>query len=226
MSASTRCRRSDTAARRRRPRRTSTRSPTPESDSATPGRCPHARPAARCSSRAAIPLRTNVLGALGPNDLANSMVSPIRDDGAEAAEGARLPERAVRQVPSRPAGQQPVRLCDAAGPWAGTTSSAGWTRPAIRRRSTPRPGGVAPVGNVVLRLRAGSRGRRRRPGACYSPDDTCRVMEGTGPNPPGRACRDGGGIFDPDQSCQTHAASQYRLHDAERALRVAAGDQP
>ena len=38
-------------------------------------------------------------------------------------------------------------------------------------------------------------------GACYAADNTCQVLSKTGAEAPGRICRDGGGIFDPNQSC-------------------------
>ena len=61
-----------------------------------------------------------------------------------------------------------------------------------------------PGRNLLLRICAGSRGRRSRPRRLllarrYLPAS----WKGIGPNPPGRACRDGGGIFDPNQSCKT-----------------------
>jgi Sulfatase len=38
-------------------------------------------------------------------------------------------------------------------------------------------------------------------GACYAADNTCQVITKTGAEAPGRICRDGGGIFDPNNSC-------------------------
>ena len=62
---------------------------------------------------------------------------PIRDDRAEAAERARLPERAVREIPPRACRATVPSAMRCRGPWAGTTSSVGWTHRAIHRRSTP-----------------------------------------------------------------------------------------
>ncbi|HLF29527.1 MAG TPA: hypothetical protein VI566_00715, partial [Xanthomonadales bacterium] len=39
-------------------------------------------------------------------------------------------------------------------------------------------------------------------GACYAADGLCTDMTTSGGVPPGRACRDGGGILDPNQHCQ------------------------
>ena len=38
-------------------------------------------------------------------------------------------------------------------------------------------------------------------GACYMPDSTCSEMSSSGAVPPGRTCRDQGGIFDPKTAC-------------------------
>ncbi len=77
-----------------------------ESSSATPGRCPPARRRARVVFNGRLPARTNINSAIGPNDLANSMMSALRADHTEAAGRARLPERAVRQVPHRAPGHE------------------------------------------------------------------------------------------------------------------------
>ena len=38
-------------------------------------------------------------------------------------------------------------------------------------------------------------------GACYAAGNTCQIITKTGAEAPGRICRDGGGIFDPNKSC-------------------------
>ena len=148
------------------------------------------------------PMRTNVLAALGPNDLANSMVGPF-----EMTAPKLLKERDYQSAlfgkfhlglqGNSPFGYAMPRSLgwdyffgwlDASGDPSSIDTSAG---------------GVAPVGTYSCGYVPGAAAGGADRGACYAPDDTCRVMEGTGPNPPGRACRDGGGIFDPNQSCKT-----------------------
>jgi hypothetical protein len=40
-------------------------------------------------------------------------------------------------------------------------------------------------------------------GACYLPNGSCEVLTGKGTVPPGRICRDRGGILDPNATCQS-----------------------
>jgi hypothetical protein len=66
-------------------------------------------------------------------------------------------------------------------------------------------GGVGPPGAYACGYVPGVREGGADEGACYSGEGGCRFLAGTGPNPPGRACRDSGGIFDPHQACQSPA---------------------
>ncbi len=150
--------------RRRRARRTSTRI----ADAGIRFRNTWSMPA--CStSRAVIfngrfPLRTNVYGALGPDDLANSMVSPYRDDGAEAARSSAA-TRARCSASSTSACRATTRsaYAHAARRSAGTTSPAGSTRPATRRRSTRRPAAWPTAGATYsCGFVPGAAARRRR----------------------------------------------------------------
>ncbi|TAN66368.1 MAG: arylsulfatase [Methylobacter sp.] len=65
-------------------------------------------------------------------------------------------------------------------------------------------GGVGPVGTYSCGFVPGGRDGGADSGACYAPDNTCSAMSGdkADSNPPGRICRDNGGIFDPGKSCQ------------------------
>jgi hypothetical protein len=62
-------------------------------------------------------------------------------------------------------------------------------------------GGVAPKGTWSCGFVPGVVDGGADEGACYAADNTCREMKSSGPIPPGRSCRDGGGIFDPNQKC-------------------------
>ena len=195
-----------------------------ESGSATPGRCPHVPRAARCSSGAAIPMRTNVFGAR-PQRSRELHGRPIRDDRAEAAE--------ERDYQSALFGKFHLAGCKATvpamrcrGPWAGITSSAGWTNRAIHLHRH-HCGRCGPRQNLFLRIscRAAAAGGADQ-GACYSPDDTCPWSCRALPSRTRRAGRAGTAAASSTRTSPARRrAIQYRLHGAERALRVAPGDQ-
>ena len=147
------------------------------------------------------PMRTNVLGALGPNDLANSMVGPFEMTAPKLLKERDYQSALFGKFHLGLQGNSPFGYA--------MTRSLGWDYffgwldasgdPSSIDTSA---GGVGPVGTYSCGYVPGAAAGGADRGACYSPDDTCRVMEGTGPNPPGRACRDGGGIFDPNQSAR------------------------
>jgi hypothetical protein len=87
---------------------------------------------------ARVPFRTNVLGALGPADLANSMVSPYERTTPKLLATKGYVSALFGKFHLALQGNNPrATRCPAI--WAGTTSRAGWTRPATRPRSTRRP---------------------------------------------------------------------------------------
>ena len=173
------------------------------------------------------PLRTNVFGALGPDDLANSMVSPYEMTPAQAAEAARLPERAVRQVPPRAAGQQPVPAtpCRTSLGWdyfdgwldeTGDPSSIDTHRRWRRRRR----------GVLFLRLRAGCRaGRGRQRRLLRRRTAAASAMQLAQGVPPGRTLPRQRRHLRSEPALPESAPGEHRLRDAERALRLAAGHQ-
>ncbi len=159
------------------------------------------------------PFRTHVLGALGPNDLANSMVSPYELTtpkllAQRGYESALFGKFHLALQGNDPAGlAMPDNL--------GWNYFAGWLDetgdpPSIDKTA----GGVAAPGKsyscgFVPSARVGGADS----GACYLPDGSCRELASNGVVPPGRMCRDQGGILDPDQSCQV-PAPDYLNFDA------------
>jgi arylsulfatase A-like enzyme len=148
------------------------------------------------------PMRTNVFGALGPADLANSMVGPFEMTTPKLLK--------QRNYQSALFGKFHIGLQGNSPYGYAMPRSLGWDYFLGWLDETGDPssidttaGGVAPSGAYSCGYVPGAADGGADLGACYSADNTCRVMTSTGPNPPGRACRDGGGIFDPGQSCQT-----------------------
>ena len=107
---------------------------------------------------------------IGPNDLANSQVSPYDVTVPKLLQPGRLRERHVRQVPPGRPGEQRGRQCHAGS--AGLGLLLRLDRRTARPRSTPRRA-ASPARNLFLRLRARRAGRRRGPGACCFADQRC-----------------------------------------------------
>ena len=150
------------------------------------------------------PLRTNVYAALGPNDLANSQVAPY-----EMTTPKLLKKRGYRSAlfgkfhlglqANNPFGYAMPRSL-------GWDYFSGWLDETGDPSSIDKTaGGVAPNGTSYTCgfVPAAADGGADQ-GACYAADQTCQQMTTSGSGiPPGRACRDGGGIFDPNQKCVT-----------------------
>lgn len=154
------------------------------------------------------PFRNNVKGALGPDDLANSMVSPYEVTTPKLLE--------TRGYTSAMFGKFHIALqthdpAGIAGPHA-----LGWDYFAGYMDDTGDPpsidttaGGVAPEGvSYTCGFVPGKNAGGADTGACYMPNGRCRkygkVKNGV---PPGRACRDKGGIFDPEKRCSKDTPS-------------------
>jgi hypothetical protein len=147
------------------------------------------------------PLRTNAYGALGPNDLANSHVSPFEMTTpkllkARGYKSALFGKFHLALQDKSPFGLRMVRSLgwdyfegwlDQTGDPSSIDTSAG-----IKDSSSSWSCGFVP----------GSSQGGADEGACYFANDTCREMASLGAIPPGRACRDAGGIFDANQQCQ------------------------
>ncbi len=143
------------------------------------------------------PLRTNVMNALLDTDLANSQVSPYETTtprvlAKKGYKSALFGKFHLAGPDNNPAGY-------------GTPHALGWHHFWGFLQGAPYPidttaGGVAPAGTYPCGFvnDAGS-------GACYFVDGTCDATLG-GPTP-GRTCLEQGGIFVPDQACQSPAPS-------------------
>ena len=149
------------------------------------------------------PLRTNVLGALGPDDLANSMVSPFEVTtpmllGERGYESALFGKFHLGLQGHDPAGYaMPHNL--------GWNYFAGWLDETGDPSSIDvTAGGIAGPGkSYSCGFVPSAAADGADSGACYWADGTCRELTSAGVVPPGRICLDQGGILDPDQSCRT-----------------------
>ena len=148
------------------------------------------------------PMRTNVFAALGPNDLANSMVGPFEMTAPKLLKERDYKSALFGKFHLGLQGNSPFRYAMPRS--LGWDYFFGWLDESGDPSSIDTTaGGVAPVGTYSCGYVPGAASGGADQGACYSPNDTCHLMAGIGLNPPGRACRDGGGIFDPGQSCKT-----------------------
>lgn len=147
------------------------------------------------------PLRTNLKGALGPNDLVNSMTSPYAMTIAKLL--------ATRGYESALIGKFHIALPDMNPAGNAVVHDLGWDYFAGWLDETGDPpsmdttaGGVAPPGTYSCGfVPGGNVANGADAGACYLPDGSCSEP-GAGLVPPGRRCRDDGGIFDPNTNCQ------------------------
>lgn len=146
------------------------------------------------------PFRTNVLTALGNNDLANYMVNPneislprlLKQRGYKSALFGKF-HLGIQS--NDPYGYGMVRALgfDYFDGWldaTGDPSSIDTTA-----------GGVSPTGTWSCGFVRDAAHGGADTGACYAGDGTCAVITKTGAEAPGRVCRDSGGIFDPNQPC-------------------------
>lgn len=147
------------------------------------------------------PLRTNVKGALGEDDLANSMVSPYEMTtpkllAEQGYENAMFGKFHLALQGHDPAGDAMVHNL-------GWDYFAGWLDETGDPSSIDTTaGGVAPLGTWPCGFVPGAAQGGADSGACYQPDGSCTELSAIGPVPPGRTCRDQGGILDPGASCQ------------------------
>jgi hypothetical protein len=150
------------------------------------------------------PLRTNVKAALGPNDLANSMTSPYAMTiskllATRGYQSALIGKFHIALPDMNPAGDAVVHELgwDYFAGWLDVTGDP----PSIDTTA----GGVAPAGTYSCGFVPGSHlANGADAGACYLADGSCSELAGE-LVAPGRTCRDRGGLFDPDTSCQLAA---------------------
>ncbi|MDX2165423.1 MAG: sulfatase-like hydrolase/transferase [Deltaproteobacteria bacterium] len=157
------------------------------------------------------PLRTNVKGALGEDDLANSMVSPYEVTvpkllKAQGYESALFGKFHIALQGNDPYGYAMVHA-------RGWDYFAGWMDPTGDPSSIDTTaGGVAPTGTWKCGFVPGADQGGADSGACYTVDGDCRQLSG-GPIAPGRTCRDAGGIFDPNQACTSPRPSYINFSE-------------
>lgn len=148
------------------------------------------------------PLRTNVKAALGPNDLANSMTSPYamtipRLLAGQGYESALIGKFHIALQGNYPAGDALVHDL-------GWDYFAGWLDETGDPTSIDTTaGGIAPPGTYSCGfVPGGNLANGADAGACYLADGSCSEHGGD-VVAPGRSCRDAGGLFDPNTSCQS-----------------------
>jgi arylsulfatase A-like enzyme len=148
------------------------------------------------------PLRTQVNGALGPEDIANSMVSPFEMTVPKLLKQRNYQSALFGKFHLGLQGNSPYSY--------GMPKSLGWDYYFGWLDETGDPssidttaGGVGAAGTYSCGFVPGAQNGGADTGACYTADNSCSEVSGSALNPPGRACRDNGGIFDPGASCQT-----------------------
>lgn len=155
------------------------------------------------------PLRTNVYGALGPSDLANSQVSPFETTTPKLLKMRGYRNAIFGKFHLGLQAHNPYRDAMPAG--LGWDYFSGWLDETGDPASTDTTaGGVAPEGTWPCGFVPGAGDRSPKhqdwsgadTGACYAADNTCRDMTTSAGIPPGRACQAGGGVFDPGKACQ------------------------
>lgn len=157
------------------------------------------------------PLRTHVLTAIGGNDLANYMVNPnemtlpdlLKTRGYKSALFGKFH---MGEQGNDPYGYAMVHalgfdyfagFLDAAGNITAIDTTAG---------------GVSPAGTWSCGFVRDAAHGGADQGACYAGDGTCQEMIKSGAEAPGRICRDSGGIFDPNKSCQNPVPSYINFN--------------
>jgi hypothetical protein len=160
-----------------------------------------------CStSRAALfsgrfPLRTNVFGALGPDDLANSMLSPNETTVPRLLKKRGYQSALFGKFHMGLQGNSPFKYAMPAS--LGWDYYSGWLDETGDPSSIDTTaGGVATGGKTYsCGFVPSAADGGADSGACYSANGTCAAMVTAAGIPPGRTCRDRGGIFDPGKSC-------------------------
>lgn len=156
------------------------------------------------------PFRTNVLGALGENDLANAMVSPyevtlprlLKPAGYESALFGKFHLGLQGNNPFGPAMTSALGwdyfygwLDETGDPFSIDTTAGGVGGPVENGGN-----GYEYSCGFVPGQSQGEGGADV--GACYDAKGKCQNLSITDNIPPGRTCRDRGGILDPGESCQ------------------------
>ena len=154
------------------------------------------------------PFRNNLLAALGPSDLANSMISPYEYTLPKVMGKAGYKTALFGKFHVGLQGNNPFGL--------GMVNALGWDHFDGWLDQTGDPssidttaGGVGTTGQYPLGYVPGSRNGGADSGACYAATGGCKVMSSDrlSKNPAGRACRDSGGIFVPKSACSKNGGA-------------------
>jgi len=162
------------------------------------------------------PLRTRVYGALGPSDLANSQVSPYEVTAPKLLKHAHYKSALFGKFHLVLQGKNPLR--DRMPHGLGWDYFYGWLD------ETGDPSSIDTTAGTVAPLGADGKGpygcgfvpgAAHHPlgadrGACYAGDGSCQELQTVNGNPPGRQCRDSGGILDRNQSCKRQMPRNIR----------------
>ncbi len=146
------------------------------------------------------PFRTRVFTAIGSADLANYMVNPN-----EVTIAKLLKQRGYKSglfgkfhLGTQDNNPYDLKMVTALG-WDYYDGWLDETGDPSSIDSTA--GGVSPPDTWSCGFVRDAAHRGADTGACYAADNTCQMITKTGAEAPGRICRDGGGIFDPNQTC-------------------------
>ncbi len=158
------------------------------------------------------PFRTQMEAALGPSDLANSMISPWENALPKVMSKAGYRTALFGKFHVGLQGNNPYGL--------GMPASLGWNYFSGWLDETGDPssidttaGGVGTDGQYPMGYIPGKRNGGADFGACYEASGSCKAMSSDplSKNPAGRACRDSGGIFVPEQVCQPNGAASLNF---------------
>ena len=148
------------------------------------------------------PLRTLVKGALGPDDLANSMVSPFATTVPKLLAGKGYQSALIGKLHIALPGNNAAG--DGIARDLGFDYFAGWLDSTGDPSSIDTTaGGVAPAGTYGCGFVPGLIAdpvNGADSGACYQADGSCTELV-SAIVPPGRTCRDRGGLLDRNQRC-------------------------
>ena len=148
------------------------------------------------------PFRTQLQAALGPSDLANSMISPYERTIPKLLSAAGYATALFGKFHVGLQGNSPYQLA--------MPNSLGWEYFNGWLDETGDPssidttaGGVAAAGTYPNGYVPGSANGGSDSGACYQSSGQCQPLQTAAgaKNPAGRMCRDNGGIFVPDEGC-------------------------
>ncbi|MFN5745336.1 MAG: sulfatase-like hydrolase/transferase [Methylococcaceae bacterium] len=152
------------------------------------------------------PMRSNVMGALGPYDAANSMVSPFDYTAPKLLKERKYKSALFGKFHLGLQGNSPDK--EAMPRSLGWDYYYGWLDETGDPQSIDlTAGGVGGSGGNGKSYACGyvpgaNYDGGADSGACYAADSSCENMTLTSAsNPPGRICRDRGGIFNPGAAC-------------------------